>query len=92
MTRKGQAMSTQAMSTVELYRRFHPHGMPVRGPSRAPARGEKRGIVRRIFAAIARWEQRRVEDEAGRFIAAHGGRLTDDIERQLAARLANRGY
>ena len=70
------------MSSVALYRDFdlrRPAG-PV--PERAPARAH-RGILRRILAAIERSHQRRVEREAARFIAKHGGRLTDDLERQL---------
>jgi len=46
----------------------------------------RQGIFRRIFAAIARSDQRRIENEVGRFLAAHGGRFTDDIERQLGER------
>jgi len=46
----------------------------------------RQGIFRRIFAAIARSDQRRIEKEVARFLAAHGGRFTDDIERQLGER------
>ena len=50
------------------------------------------GIVRRLFAAMERWAQRRAEEEAGRFIANHGGRVTDDVERQLSEHFAGRGF
>ena len=70
------------MSSLALFRDFdlrRPAGpVPVSAPARA-----HRGILRRILAAIERSHQRRVEREAARFIASHGGRLTDDLERQL---------
>ncbi len=50
------------------------------------------GIVRRLFAAIERLGQRRAEQEAGRFIAEHGGRITDDVERQLQGHLSGGGF
>jgi hypothetical protein len=56
----------------------------------APVRGH-RGIFKRISAAIERWQRRDTEKEAGRFIAEHGGRLTDDIERQLNDHFIGRG-
>jgi hypothetical protein len=76
------------MSTVALYRDrdFDLRRVPVTEPTIAPARphrGIVRRILRRIVAAIERSDQRRVEQEAARFIAKHGGRLTDDLERQL---------
>jgi len=81
------------MSSVALYRDFDlrlrrpPGSVPGRAPPRA-----HRGILRRILAAIERSHQRRVEQEAERFIANHGGRLTDDLERQLTERLTGRGF
>lgn len=73
------------MRTIALYQGFHLRA-PARGSRSAPA-DAKKSIFQRIFAAIERSEQRRTEREAARFIAAHGGRLTDDIERQLTERL-----
>jgi hypothetical protein len=81
-------MKGQAMGTIALHRGFH--GTPVRGSKHAPAR--RQGILRRIFAAVALSQQRRADREAGRFIAAHGGRLTDDVERQLMERLTDPGF
>jgi len=84
--RDAQLWKGENMSSFALYRDFdlrRPAG-PV--PGSAPARthrGIVRRILRRIFAAIERSDQRRVEREAARFIAKHGGRLTDDLERQL---------
>jgi|HubBroStandDraft_6_1064221.scaffolds.fasta_scaffold1167805_2 hypothetical protein len=72
------------MSSFALYQNFdlRLRRPPGSVPGSAPARAH-RGIFRRILAAIERSHQRRVEREAGRFIANHGGRLTDDLERQL---------
>ena len=70
------------MSSVALYRDFDLRRVPIAEPRSAPARAH-RGILRRMLAAIERSHQRRVEREAARFIASHGGRLTDDLERQL---------
>jgi hypothetical protein len=83
-------MKGQAMGTIALYWGFHWHGTAVRGSRHTLARAQ--GIARRVFAAIARWQQHSAEEEAGRFIAAHGGRLTDDIERQLTEHLIDRGF
>ena len=74
------------MSSFALYQNFdlRLRRPPGSVPGSAPARAH-RGIFRRILATIERSHQRRVEQEAGRFIANHGGRLTDDVERQLTA-------
>ena len=85
------------MSTVALYRdrdfdlRRVPETEPTITPAR-PHRGILRRILRRIVAAIERSDQRRVEQEAERFIAKHGGRLTDDLERQLTEHFKSRSF
>lgn len=80
------------MRSIALYRGFHLNRTPVRGSSSAPT-GAQTSILRRIFAGIERWEQRRIEREAERFIAEHGGRLTDSIERELLERVCGgRGF
>ncbi len=85
------------MSTVALYRDrdFDLRRVPVTEPTIAPARthrGILRHILRRIVAAMERSDQRRVEQEAERFIAKHGGRLTDDLERQLTEHFKSRSF
>ena len=67
------------------YRDFDLRRVPAAEPWRAPAPA-RRGILRRVLSAIARWDDRRLEQEAARFIARNGGRFTDDIERQLGER------
>lgn len=60
--------------------------------SKSRARRHRDGIIQRVFAAIERAFQRTAEAEAGQFIATHGGRLTDDVERQLEARFTGRSF
>jgi hypothetical protein len=82
-------MKGHAMGTLALNGGFHLHGSPVRDWRRAPTR--MYGVLRRIFAAIELSQQRYVQREAGRFIAARGGRITDDVERQLMERFTEAG-
>lgn len=77
------------MGTIALYRHLHGRGVPVR---RSRTAASPKSILRRIVAAIEGWHQRRADQEAARFIAAHGGRLTDDVERQLAEHWNRRGF
>ena len=48
---------------------------------------KKAGILRRIFDAIYESRQRQTDREIARFLAPSGGRLTDDLERELTRRL-----
>ena len=59
------------------------------GHSGAPGRGAARkpGLLRRVFDAAFESRQRQADKEIARFIANAGGRLTDDIERRMMARL-----
>jgi hypothetical protein len=70
------------MSSVAACHDFNLHRAPVAVPASASACAPG-GIIGRIFAAIERSRQRRLEQDAGRFIASHGARVTDDVERQL---------
>jgi hypothetical protein len=78
------------MSSFALYRDFDLRRPAGPAPASAPPRAH-RGIFRRILAAMERSHQRRVDQEAERFIAKHGGRITDDLERQLGEHLSGRG-
>ncbi len=74
------------MSSLALYRDLDLRRPARPVPASTPARAHRsflRRILRRIVAAMERSHQRRVDQEAARFIAKHGGRLTDDLERQL---------
>jgi hypothetical protein len=57
-----------------------------KGASEHGAAG-KAGLLRRVFAAVFESRQRQADKEVARFIANSGGRLTDDIERRMMARL-----
>src|SRR5215475_6077344 len=49
------------------------------------------GILRRVFAALLQAtydsRQRQVEREIAKYVALRGGRMTDDLEREIARRL-----
>jgi hypothetical protein len=51
----------------------------------------RRGFWSRVFDAISRAQERRAEREIARFLANHGGLLTDDMERELMQRLSGQG-
>ena len=84
-------MKGQGMHTIALRQGIHPHGTPACGSKRANA-ATRKGIFRRIFAALERSRQRYIDREVARFLAARGGRLTDDVERQLNQRFWDGGF
>jgi hypothetical protein len=47
----------------------------------------KTGLLRRVFDALFESRQRQTDKQIARFIANAGGRLTDDLERRMMARL-----
>ena len=53
---------------------------------------DRGGILRRISNAIFRSRQRHADMEIARFIARSGGRFTDDIERQMMARISRAAF
>jgi len=79
------------MSSVAACQDFHLRRAPLPASTNASAH-PREGIFRRIFAAFERSRQRRLEKEAGRFIAKHGGRVTDDLERQLNGYFSGGGF
>jgi len=79
------------MSSVAACQDFHLRRAPLPALTNASAQ-PREGIFRRIFAAFERSRQRRLEKEAGRFIAKHGGRVTDDLERQLNGYFSGGGF
>ena len=42
--------------------------------------------MRRIFGAVFETRQEQIEREVTRFVARSGGRITDDIEREIMQR------
>jgi hypothetical protein len=63
----------------------HRNLAPVR-PETA-ARAEKLGRLRRLANAVMRARQKQVDSELAQYVQRSGGRLTDDIERQMMQQL-----
>lgn len=57
--------------------------------SAAPALEQplRKPFWRRLFDALMESQQRRAEREIARYLASHGGLLTDDMEREMMRRL-----
>ena len=55
-------------------------------PGRSEPDHPRPGILVRLMAAIIAARRARAEAEIGRFIEAHGGRVTDDLEREISRR------
>jgi hypothetical protein len=55
--------------------------------TKSPVASAKGGSLRRFFAAvftaISESRRRQVEQELARFVVRRGGRITDDLERQM---------
>jgi hypothetical protein len=47
------------------------------------------GLFASIWDRLTLSRQRRVDSEVGRFLEAHGGQLTDDLERQISRKFGN---
>lgn len=47
------------------------------------------GFVKAVSERFAASRQQKVDAEVGRFIASHGGQLTDDLERQISRRFGS---
>ena len=56
--------------------------------TRSNAVTNKAGILRRIFDAIIESRQKQADRDIARFLARSGGRLTDDMEREMTQRLS----
>ena len=71
------------------YAAHHGEFSPFIGHKGAPARGavNRAGLLRRVFDAVFESRQRHADQDIARFIARSGGRLTDDLERRMMARL-----
>jgi len=74
------------MGSIALYRHSQPQLQTKDEPACA-----RPGLFRRIFAALERARQRSADREVARFIAGRGGRLTDEVERQLIGRFNDLG-
>ena len=45
------------------------------------------GLLRRVFDAVIQSRQRRVNEDIARYLHQSGGRLTDEIEREMMQQL-----
>jgi hypothetical protein len=45
------------------------------------------GLLRRVFDAVTRSRQRHVDEDIARYLHQSGGRLTDEIEREMMQQL-----
>jgi hypothetical protein len=63
-----------------------PHYAGHKGAPQRAVAGQA-GLLRRVFDAVFESRQRHTDKEIARFIANAGGRLTDDLERRVMARL-----
>jgi hypothetical protein len=59
--------------------------------TRSDAVASKAGILRRIVDAIVETRQKQADRDIARFLARSGGRLTDDMEREMTQRLLHTG-
>jgi hypothetical protein len=78
------------METNMTYAAHHRDFAPYCGDkasTRSNAVANKAGVLRRIFDAIVESRQKQADREIARFLARSGGRLTDDIEREMTQRL-----
>jgi hypothetical protein len=55
--------------------------------TRSNGNENKGGVLRRIFNAILESRQKQVDRDIAAFIARRGGRITDDLEREMTRRL-----
>jgi hypothetical protein len=54
---------------------------------RSDAVRSRAGVLQRIFDAVFVSRQKQVDRDIARFLARSGGRLTDDMEREMTQRL-----
>ena len=69
------------MASIAIHRNL----APVRPETAAKA--EKPGLLRRLADAVMRARQKQVDSELAQYVQRSGGRLTDDIERQMMQKL-----
>ncbi len=62
-------------------------GGAIAPPRRAEEAPEPLGFWRRLVAAIAASRRRQAQRELAAFVGRSGGRLTDDMEREMMRRL-----
>jgi hypothetical protein len=59
------------------------------GPTQPVRASGLSGLFTAFVERLTLSRQRRVDSEVGEFLAAHGGHLTDDLERQISRKFGN---
>jgi hypothetical protein len=75
------------MAYAAHYRDLVPCFRDKASPRRSDAVASKAGVLRRIFDAIIEPRHKQADRDITRLLARSGGRLTDDIEREMTQRL-----
>jgi hypothetical protein len=75
------------MAYAAHHRDFVPHFRDQASATGSNAVARKAGLLRRIFDAIVEQRQKQADRDIARFLARSGGRLTDDMEREMTQRL-----
>jgi hypothetical protein len=75
------------MTYAAHHRDFVPCFRDKAATTRSNAVTNRAGILRRIFDAIIESRQKQADRDIARFLARSGGRLTDDMEREMPQRL-----
>ena len=80
------------MAFVARQTDFHTAIEPYRPARRRTGGSRITGFWRRLFDAIMDGRQRRAQREIDRYVATHGRRMTDTLEREINARLLGDGW
>ena len=75
------------MTCAAHHRDLVPYFRDKAATTRSDAVASKAGVLRRIFDAIIEPRQSQADRDIARLLARSGGRLTDDIEREMTQRL-----
>ena len=75
------------MAYAAHHRDLVPYFRDKASATKSHAGANKAGVLRRIFDAISEPRQKQADRDIARFLARSGGRLTDDMEREMTQRL-----
>jgi hypothetical protein len=79
------------MTYTAHHKNFAPY-VDGEGPAKRDAVAKKLGVLRRILNAVLNSRQRQADRQIAAFLARSGGRLTDDIERELMRRISTSNW
>lgn len=75
---------------------FHPSSQPYRKtasvPAKQPQTTPSNGLLRRLLDAIMDSRQRHIQRDVERYIATHGSKMTDALERDINNRTLGDGW